>query len=150
MSLLQLIIIIIITIEWMIILTKYGYGCSPAFHCLAVRAPREEVLLPEMAPAKWTIAAPAEHQRFHDLARARCNITLCEREIQKYIPVFSTILFCISLFYLFGKCNLPFFYNSNSRKNYSILKTILLFKFIISWIPSREVSRKLTAKTNCP
>ena len=116
----------------------------------AVRPLRVEVLLPEMAPAKWTIAAPAEHQRFHDLARARCNITLCEREIQKYIPVFSTILFCISLFYLFGKCNLPFFYNSNSRKNYSILKTILLFKFIISWIPSREVSRKLTAKTNCP
>ena len=77
-------------------------------------------------------------------------ILRCEREIQKYIPVFSTILFCISLFYLFGKCNLPFFYNSNSRKNYSILKTILLFKFIISWIPSREVSRKLTAKTNCP
>ena len=34
----------------------------------------------------------------------------------------------ISLFYLFE--NLPFFYNS--RKNYSILKTILLFKFIIS------------------
>ena len=113
----------------------------------AVRPLRVEVLLPEMAPAKWTIAAPAEHQRFHDLARARCNITLWERNTKIYT---STILFCISLFYLFGKCNLPFFYNSNSRKNYSILKTILLFKFIISWIPSREVSRKLTAKTNCP
>ena len=56
----------------------------------------------------------------------------------KHFHFYILFIFGISLFFY------------NSRKNYSILKRKLLFKFIISWIPSREVSRKLTTKTNSP
>ena len=51
--------------------------------------------------------------------------------------------------FLLMKVMIQFFFNNFLLKVFNT-KTIVLFKTIISWIPSRGLRWILTAKTNCP